>query len=79
MIFLNKGIVQRLTDFILVDHTWKPPEKDIFSTKRFIAIVECRGNLIRNVKNLNQWNLLPWEVAEKSFFSDFYGRNKKKV
>ena len=78
MIFLNKGIVQRLTDFILVDHTWKPPEKDIFSTKRFIAIVECRGNLIRNVKNLNQWNLLPWEVAEKSFFSDFYGRNKKR-
>ena len=30
------------------------------------------------LKNLNQWNLLPWEVAEKSFFSDFYGRNKKR-
>ena len=77
MIFLNKGIVQRLTDFILVDHTRKPP-KDIFPTKRFIAIVECKGNLIRNVKNLNKWNVLLREVAEKNPFSPIFMEEIKK-
>ena len=80
-LFLTKMLHQSISLF--VKFSWRGRQISEIDSE-YTLLIEVAApshiliSLIRNVKNLNQWNLLPWEVAEKSFFSDFYGRNKKR-